>query len=307
MSRIFESGKSHRADELQRMRAIAMRRTVFVLIVSGLLAIDVVAAADEADEVMRAQWRQVLDGAAADYRLVREGESHDLTLLERATYTWARSGPYGGTYGSIYVWTRQGNAEAVACFWRNPGSDGTVSVVHELHSLSPAVLRSLGKDSDSWQPKAGLKRQLLSEAPLPASSAIGRLQQMRALSRDFTARSVSSRGERTELRLLPQPLYRYESTNPEVVDGALFAFVCSTGTDPEVFLLLEAIKTPEGPRWHYSAARFSHMDLFLSFRNKEVWQAIRDQDNTLSHNADHTYWVFHRPFDRKKVDTSDRP
>jgi hypothetical protein len=177
-------------------------------------------------------------------------------------------------------------------------------VVHELHSLSPDILQSSGKDSSSWRPKAGVKRQLLSGAPVPATSPTGRLQQMRNLSRDFSAKSVSSSGERTELRLLPQPLYRNESKNPEVVDGALFAFVCSIGTDPEAFLLLEAIDTGVGPAWHYALARFSHMDLHVNFKDQEVWQALRDRENTLSHNADHTYWVLSTPIDVINIDAA---
>jgi hypothetical protein len=128
------------------------------------------------------------------------------------------------------------------------------------------------------------------------------MQQMRAICRDFSAHSVGVAGDRTELRLLPQPLYRHQSTNPEVVDGALFAFVCSVGTDPEVFLHLEAINTADGPRWHYTAARFSHMDLFVKYQDVEVWQALRDAENPISHNPDHTYWVFHQPFDEKMFD-----
>ncbi len=281
-----------------------MRFLIFALAISCLVRAESVLRADEADAALRTQWRQVFDRVAADYQLTSDPDKRSLVLVDRPTYTWARSGPHGGTYGAVYVWTERGTAQAVACFWRNPGTDGRVSVVHELHSLSPAVLNSTGKDSDSWKPKAGLKRQRLIDAPQPAASATARLQQMRALSRDFSARSVSVRDERTELRLLPQPLYRYESTNPDIIDGALFAFVCSIGTDPESFLLLEAINTADGPRWHYSLARFSHMNLFVDFKDKEVWQAIRDQDNMLSHNADHTYWVFHQPFDRLKSDTS---
>lgn len=262
------------------------------------------ALAADGEEAARAEWRQIFDGVAADYRLSRGPQSESLTLLDTATYTWARSGPHGGTYGSVYVWTNRGNAEAVACFWRNPGTDGRVSVVHELHSLSPVVLNSVGKDSDSWKPKAGVKRHALADAPAPASSASGRLQQMRALCRDFAAHSMSVRGERTELRLLPQPLYRFQSTDPEVLDGGLFAFVCSIGTDPEVFLQLEARKLDDGPRWHYTLARFSHMDLHVQYKNKEIWQALRDPENTMAHNADHTYWVFHQPFDGTQLGAS---
>src|SRR5262245_19833969 len=179
------------------------------------------AAEDELDAEQRAQWRHIFDNIAADYQLVPDSASQSLELVDGATYTWARSGPHGGTYGAVYVWMNHGNAESVACFWRNPGASGVVSIVHELHSLSPVVRHSLGKDSDSWKPKAGVKRYLLAEAPTPAATSVGRIQQMRALCRDFSAHSVSVRGDRTELRLLPQPLYRYKSTDPNVLDGAL--------------------------------------------------------------------------------------
>lgn len=268
--------------------------------VIGTLSVALKARAEETDADLRAQWRRAFDNAAAGYQLAREPGEDELTLREQPAYTWARSGAHGGSYGSIYVWTYRGNAEAVGCFWRYPGDDGKASLVNELHSLSPEILQSSGKGSDSWKPMAGLKRFVVADAPAPAKAASGRLQQMRALARDFTAKSVSAGDDRTELRLLPQPLYRYESTDPAVIDGALFAFVCSIGTDPEVFLLLEARDTREGPRWHYSAARFSHMDLFVSYKDQEVWQARRDKENTLSQNADRTYWVFGTPLDEIK-------
>jgi len=46
---------------------------------------------------------------------------------------------------------------------------------------------------------------------------------------------------------------------------------------------------------HYP--RFSHMSLFVQYRDQPLWQAVRDAENPISHNADHTYWVFHAPFD----------
>jgi hypothetical protein len=257
-----------------------------------------VLAAQPAPEVTENdRWRQAFDRVAANYELVRGDADQRLALLDRPTYLWARSGPEGGTYGAVYVWTDRGNAEAVACFWRYIRPDGKASLVHELHSLSPLPLRSEGAGTDSWKPKAGMKRHLLADAPIPAATPAGRMQQMRALCRDFAAHSVGANGDRTELRLLPQPLYRSRSTNPDVLDGALFAFVCSVGTDPEVFLQLETVNTADGPRWHYTAARFSHMDLFVEYRGAAVWRAVRDRDNPIAHNADHTYWVFHQAVD----------
>lgn len=279
-----------------------MSYALWVIVLPVVLGAEPDAASQHSEEPTNAEWRAVFDRVADSYKLVGDTEQHELALVERATYTWARSGPFGGTYGAVYVWTHRGNVESVACFWRNPGATGKVSIVHELHSLSPVVLHSHGEGSQSWKPKAGVERHLLANAPVPAASAVGRMQQMRAFCRDFSARSVGARGDRTELRLLPQPLYRYQSTDPDVLDGGLFAFVCSVGTDPEVFLQLEALSTPEGPRWHYTLARFSHMDLFVDYQEKQVWQALRDQENPIASNADHTYWVFHQPFDPKSGD-----
>ena len=44
------------------------------------------------------------------------------------------------------------------------------------------------------------------------------------------------------------------------------------------------------------------MDLFVSFKDHEVWRALRDEENTLSKNADQTYWVFGTPLNEPKSD-----
>ena len=249
-------------------------------------------------------WRRTFDRIAARYELAlpKAKPGDRFPLVGRATYTWSRSGAQGGTYGAVYVWTDRGNAAAVACLWRDPYTNGRLSICHELHSLAPVAIESHGPEAATWKPKSGVKRIALPDAPVPAETAVGRMSQMRALCRDFTAWSEGSAGDRTELRLLPQPLYRFQSTNPDVLDGGLFAFVCSVGTDPEIFLQLEAVRTADGPRWHAVLGRFSHMNLFVRFQDKELWRAIRDEENPISHNADETYWVFHVPFDRSELE-----
>ncbi len=42
---------------------------------------------------------------------------------------------------------------------------------------------------------------------------------MRALTRDFSASTTDRAEMRLELRVLPQPLYRYESTDPDVLEA----------------------------------------------------------------------------------------
>ena len=262
-----------------------------------LLGAEPASAPEDSEPADHERWRRTFDDVAAEYRLHRLPASPDLELLDRRTYNWARSGPHGGNFGTVYVWTDRGTAAAVGCLWRYVSADGTPAVVHELHSLSPSVLVSDEGPGRSWKPKAGVKRQPLTDAPVQASTPAGRLLQMRAIGRDFSARSISAHDERTELRLLPQPLYRYQSADPAVIDGGLFAFVCSVGTDPEAFLLLEAVDTAAGPRWQYALARFSHFSLYADYKGREVWQAVRDAENPIAYNADRTYWVFHSAVD----------
>ena len=78
---------------------------------------------------------------------------------------------------------------------------------------------------------------------------------MRELTRDFSA-SIGRKVYRHELRLLTQPLYRYEHKEGQVLDGALFAF--AEGTDPELLLLVEARQRKDQPaEWQYAPARMN--------------------------------------------------
>ena len=108
--------------------------------------------------------------------------------------------------------------------------------------------------------------------PLPPGSGWHRCARS---TRDFSA-STRDRNDRLwELRLLPQPLYRYESTDPDVLDGALFTFVTSAGTDPEALLLIEARKPSptDSPIWHYAPARFTDLQLSVRHKGNEVFTA----------------------------------
>jgi hypothetical protein len=95
---------------------------------------------------------------------------------------------------------------------------------------------------------------------------------MRILANDFTAELTDFRqnnsGERQSLRRLTQPLYRYQSTAPELLDGALFAF--TLGTDPEVFLLLEARRVGEAFAWQYGLARMNNDAMIVLHKERKV-------------------------------------
>jgi hypothetical protein len=165
----------------------------------------------------------------------------------------------------------------------NPAlNDDTKNVVmHEFQSLSLRRITATRSDGQvRWAPaRPGLVLQPIAGAPEPANSPVARLQQMRTLTREFSAHSIAHYGEtaRWELRLLAQPLYRCESKSSDVLDGAVFAFVSSAGTDPELILPIEARKVNDRWVWHAAGARFSDFSLYLRHRDKDVWSFLNEE------------------------------
>jgi hypothetical protein len=128
-------------------------------------------------------------------------------------------------------------------------------------------------EANSWSIRVpGIEPKKIPDAPVPADTAPLRLTQMRDLAREFSATTTLD-GVNQDLRLLAQPLYRYESKSPDVIDGALFTFV--TGTDPELMLVIEARRTAAGPAWHFGAGRFTDLSLTLRYNQAVLWDFDR--------------------------------
>jgi len=107
----------------------------------------------------------------------------------------------------------------------------------------------------------------LPRSPLPANKPALRLAQMRAIARDFSVMS-HFRENKHDLRLLPQPIYRY-SEREKILDGALFAFVL--GTDPDCGLLLEAYQDGKDSRYRYALAPITVFKLEVRYKHRLVW------------------------------------
>jgi hypothetical protein len=93
---------------------------------------------------------------------------------------------------------------------------------------------------------------------------------MRSLAERFrTSDNFWHRGW-SELRLLPTPVTRYGGPATRPLDGALFAFV--HGTDPEVFLFIEAGGSGDELSYRYALAPMSAFALKGSYQGKAVWE-----------------------------------
>lgn len=216
------------------------------------------------------------------------------TLVEKPVFLWTNPLPrFGLQHGSVFVWLHEGRPMVVGSIFGHPVDERRRKLVHEFHSLAPTKLSAICHDEQNsqWQPEGVVELQPLPGAPPPGATPSRRLIQIRAIAREFSGSTFDWRKQRWQLRVLPQPLYRYDQSTGDILDGALLALVTDAGTDPEVLLLLEARK--DGG-WHYALLRFCDASAWVSHRGKEVWTAVRDSQNVQRNNPDHTYQIFEK-------------
>jgi len=206
--------------------------------------------------------------AAERYEIALDDVDHSTAkLFPDPILHWSNPAA-GEIHGNVFVWTAAGRPAAVASIfkWFTPHTH----MSHEFHSLAIVPLRAKYSGAEVWTTSAtGVKFVPLAEAPPPAASAPQRLLQMRQLAKDFSATKKDRDGSVSELRLLTQPIYQYPASSQQLLDGALFVFV--QGTDPEVFLLLEARGPSGSEQWTFAAARMNSVALTLRYRDKEAW------------------------------------
>jgi hypothetical protein len=207
--------------------------------------------------------------------MLSETRKENLALHPEPILRW--SNPTAGTVlGEVLVWTDHGRPAVIGSWyrWFSPDWGRTF----EVCSLSEERVEGRTKHARFWSPaKSGLTFKPLKNVDPPVMSHAARLVQMRRLAKDFAASLVDDRGNASgvnrELRLLPQPIFRYPvaGENSKYADGALFAFV--EGTDPEVLLLIEATALDDAASWRYALVRMNCDALQVVFRQDAVWTA----------------------------------
>ncbi len=158
-----------------------------------------------------------------------------------------------------------------------------------------------------WSPKqAPLEDQALDHTAAPAASRPLRLAQMRRLVNRFHARIYKDESP-NELRIMRQPLYRYEEQDAGILDGALFAF--AEANDAELLLLIEAVVQNSGKthEWQYALARITSYRLVVQFDDDEIfsvddyWKGPRNIDDPYLEKKDSRYSL------RNKEQNASRP
>ncbi len=235
---------------------------------------------------------KLTQAAAAEYefRVGTDEKEKPLELQRDPVLKWSNP-TQGEVHGNVFLWTRDGRPLVVGSLfkWFSPHTH----MAHEFHSLAEEPLRAKFHGAPVWKTsEAGLRFAGVPKAPDPAAGEAQRLLQLKQLAKDFSGIKKNPSGGEVELRLLPQPVYRYAAPKQGIFSGALFAFV--QGTDPEIFLLIEARgKDVAGATWQYAATRMiSTEEVRLRHRDQQVWSAeiIPWREVFLEH--EHAYTTF---------------
>jgi hypothetical protein len=278
-----------------------MDRFLFLLLcLAGLLAARLpLAKADDVDppaekkaeesEEAKARLKAMME-ALGEYRVEFPGEKSSETpkLLTKPALRWSNT-VSGTKDGVVAMWIGGGRPQVIVQFsWRN-------SFIHEFCSTASGPFTMYRRRQPVWSPAvAGVTMQPVPDAPAPAETAFKRLIQMRKIAErfevidDFRPNYNDPKTERHTLRLLTNPLYRYEPS-PEILDGAVFGLVITT--DPESLLLLEAHKTEKGAEWRYALTRMTVYALTGKLDGTQVWSAPERVRNELRFRYDEPYFV----------------
>jgi len=224
---------------------------------------------DVAEEEKR--FRAAAQEVASAYDLRRDpSENQPLARVTEPILRWAN--PLGGhrAHGEIFLWTNGGLPVAVLSINEFTRVNGKIDGEHEWCALTNEPIFATGPHR--WSPdNAGLSFRAPAMAEAVADSPTRRLRQMRDLAARFSGTKTTRTGESRDLRVLPQPIYRYQPKETQIIDGGLFALV--EATDPEALLLLEARLTKSGNAWHYAFARLNSVKLTASLDGQQVWEA----------------------------------
>ena len=165
---------------------------------------------------------------------------------------------------AVFVWLSKDRPEMVATVMSYRDGQKNLRRSYELLSVSQDKLSGMQGGRRVWQPeKRAFTWREVPGATAAADTAAQRRRQMRDLAAKFQV-AVEADKNRYELRLLAQPLYRYENAKADIVEGALYAFV--EGTDPELILALETPRV--GKSWKFATGRLTRWGIEVRYQDK---------------------------------------
>lgn len=175
--------------------------------------------------------------------------------------------------GTLWAWGKSGRPAAFMELYHGVGIGQPW--VHALTLTSPELIQLKAPALQNWTPKKShFALKDVPDSPQVNSQPSARLRQMKEISRRFESHQFwDPDNSRFELRLLVQPVHRYQDEAAKLTDGAVF--VLAHGTNPEVLLQIEAHAAEQPPRWKYSLVRLGSAEMHVLLDGKEVWTEPR--------------------------------
>jgi hypothetical protein len=243
---------------------------------------------EKAEEARREQQLQNMKRSAAQYAL-SSADMPKRAFKFQETAVLRFSNPVSGTQdGALYLWTDHGRPQAIVKLY----TFNNKTYSHAWLSLSQNSFSAERDGEVIWSPtEPGITWREVPNAAQPAATAAERLRQMKTLSSRFSATytALRSDGKPFDLRILTQPLLRYETDDDYHADGALFGYVQSTA--PVGLLLLESRQTQGGRRWFYAYASLVTGHVTGRYEDQEVFSLERE--NNPDRDPTQLYLLFH--------------
>jgi len=236
----------------------------------------------QADDVAAARHERMA-ALAKSYTVYVDGNRDtQAELLVEPIFRWANP-ERESIAGEVYLWTHNGRPHATIGIWTYDDTQDS----HELQSLAQAPFFAAGTLYRDWQPsKPSLDFQVVDgERPIGGTPVSQLVQLRRIAQRRFAATIRTDTNSKQQLRLLPQPLYRYDPLPDGVLDGAMFSF--ASGTDPEVFLLLEVRESAGERSVQYAFGSSTSIRADGFYDGRPVW-------NNDAQHADGNFVMYNR-------------
>jgi hypothetical protein len=194
--------------------------------------------------------------------------------------------------GTVWAFGKEGRPAAILELYQ--GTQAMAPWIHAVSLTGDHLIVMRTQTGTDWRPeKTQIKPVPFDKAPAPEDRETRRLRQVKELARCFSAHEYwDPDNSRFELRLLEQPVLRYQNAKEGIHDGAVF--LLAHGTNPEVILLIEALGEKfDAARWHYSLARLGSAELHVEIDGREVWK--QDRTPGIAGRPIDPYWIFSSP------------
>lgn len=226
------------------------------------------------DKEEKKAWLAIMSKQAEAYEFASLRDKGEIQITEKPVFQHAAPSRKSDDIGGVWIWKDKFNRPiAAGTVFGWTAAPGMRRVIHEFCSLSRTKFEAkYNKTGEGgvWRPSSVAEWKPLRDAATPKKSLLR--SQLKKESRRFAAHAFRG-GERWQLRLVPTPVYQYETPELEnTLGGAVFVICQDTNTD--VVIGIEAVRPSKSQpyRFEYTLGSFTDMDLHVELDQKEVWQ-----------------------------------